>query len=71
MKVLISGFLILFFTTACGEHSKHAFYDILHESERQKCLREGQKDCPRETIYEAYKKDREEAIQYDKYGNPK
>ena len=71
MKVIFFICLTLLFTTACGESSKHALYDMLHERERQECLKEGQKDCPREKNYEQYKKDREEAVQYDKYGNTK
>lgn len=77
MKILSFICLALFFITACGDRSKHAFYDALQEHERQKCLQEGKKDCPRGTTYEEYKSEREkisdheEPVQYDKYGNVK
>lgn len=49
--------------TACGERSKHAFYDMLHEHKRQACLKQGRTDCHREESYEKYKSRRDSEIE--------
>jgi hypothetical protein len=35
---------------------------MMHERERQECLKQGNKDCPRGESYQQYKKDRQEII---------
>ncbi|GMR16463.1 MAG: hypothetical protein BMS9Abin31_0799 [Gammaproteobacteria bacterium] len=67
MKTLlpIITFLIL---TAC---SQQAVYDMIHERERQECLKKGHADCPRTGDYDKYKRQRDEVIQYDNTGNIK
>lgn len=47
--------------TAC---SQQAVYTMLHERERQECLKQGRSDCPRTDNYDKYKKQREEVIQF-------
>ena len=48
--------------TAC---SQQAVYDMLHEKERQECLKQGNSDCPRAENYNEYKKQREKVIKED------
>ncbi len=55
--LLIITFLIL---TAC---SQQAVYTMIHERERQECLKQGRSDCPRAESYNKYKNQREEVIE--------
>lgn len=71
MKTLLISFTLLMLTTSCSDRSTHAFYDMLHEKERQECLKQGRKDCPRAQSYDKYKAQREEAIEYDNLGKVK
>ena len=71
MKTLLSIITFLILTTACSDRSKHAAYDMIHERERQECLKQGRTDCPRGDSYDKYKSQREEVIQYDNLGNIK
>lgn len=63
---LLSAFVIL--TASC---SKQAVYDMMHERERQECLKQGRGDCPRGDSYDKYKSQRDEVIQYDNLGSVK
>ena len=58
MKIILFS-LVLVLLTAC---SKQAVYNMMHERERQECLKQGNRDCPREESYQQYKKDRQEII---------
>ena len=61
MKIILlsSIFVIL---TAC---SQQAVYNMLHERERQECLKQGRSDCPKTDSYNEYKQQREESIRRD------
>lgn len=50
--------------TACN---KQAVYTMIHERERQECLKQGGSDCPRAENYKEYKKQREEVIEKKRY----
>lgn len=60
MKTILFS-LVLVMLTAC---SQQAAYTMIHEKERQECLKQGRSDCPRTYNYEKYKKQREEVIQF-------
>lgn len=45
--------------TAC---SQQAVYDMLHERERQECLKQGRTDCPRAENYDKYQQKRDEVM---------
>jgi len=66
MKVLLLS-LVLVMLTAC---SQQAVYTMIHERERQECLKQGRSDCPRTDNYEKYKKQREEVIQFQNTEEP-
>lgn len=71
MKVFLLSLALLLSTAACSDRSKHAVYDMIHERERQECLKQGRTDCPRGDSYNKYKSQRDEVIQYDNLGNVK
>lgn len=35
---------------------------MMHERERQECLKQGNRDCPREKNYQKFEKDRQDII---------
>lgn len=51
--------IVLVMLTAC---SQQAAYDMLHERERQECLKQGHSDCPPAESYDKYKQKRDELI---------
>ncbi len=61
MKILLFSIIVVMLT-AC---SRRAVYDMLHERERQECLKQGRSDCPRAENYDKYKKQRDKIIQYE------
>ena len=65
MKIFLFGVVLTIVTSACSNRAQHAAYDMLHERERQECLKQGQRDCPRTENYEQYKKQRKEALQIE------
>lgn len=67
MKTLLLGFSLIMLTASCSNRSKEAVYTMIHERERQECLKQGRSDCPRTENYEQYKKQREEVIQRDNF----
>jgi hypothetical protein len=58
MKISLVS-LVLIMLTAC---SQHAVYDMLHERERQECLKQGRSDCPSAESYDKYKQKRDEVM---------
>lgn len=58
MKVLLLS-IVLVMLTAC---SRQAAYEMLHERERQECLKQGRSDCPPAESYDKYKQKRDELI---------
>lgn len=60
MKLLLIS-ISLVMLAACGQQ---AVYDMMHEKNRQECLKDGHSDCPRAESYDEYKKQRDEVIQY-------
>ena len=66
MKTFLFSVVLCIVTTACSHRAQHAAYDIIHERERQECLKLGQRDCPRTENYEQYKKQRDEVLQIEK-----
>ena len=58
MKVLLLS-IVLVMLTAC---SQQAAYEMLHERERQECLKQGRSDCPPAESYDKYKQKRDELI---------
>lgn len=63
MKIFLFS-LVLMMLTACN---KQAVYTMIHERERQECLKQGGSDCPRAENYKEYKKQREEVIEKKGY----
>ena len=61
MKIFLFSILIIL-TTSCNNQTKHAVYDMLHERERQECLKQGRSDCPGAESYDQYKQKRDETI---------
>lgn len=61
MKTLLS-IIIFLILTAC---SNQAVYKMIHEKERQECLKQGRTDCPQAESYDKYKQKREEVMQRD------
>lgn len=49
-------------TASCSHQTKEAVYNMMHERERQECLKQGREDCPRGKNYQQYKKQRDEVI---------
>ena len=62
MKVLLLS-LIFVILTAC---SQQAVYNMLHERERQECLKQGRSDCPKTESDKEYKQQREESVLLEK-----
>ena len=50
------------FLSACSDRAKHAAYDMLHEKQRQDCLKQGHTDCPGAESYDKYKQKRDEVM---------
>jgi hypothetical protein len=61
MKFFLSA-LLLIMLTACSERGNQAVYDMLHERERQECLKLGRSDCYKGESYNKYKQQRDEVI---------
>ena len=59
MKIILFS-LVLVLLTAC---SKQAVYNMMHERERQECLKQGRNDCPRQENDNKYKQQRDEVLQ--------
>ena len=62
MKFFLSSIVVVILTTSCSNRTKHAVYDMMHERERQECLKQGRSDCPRTERYDEYKQKRDELI---------
>ena len=62
MKIFLLSVALIIATTACSNRARHAAYDMLHERERQECLKQGRSDCPSIEPYEKYKQKRDEVI---------
>lgn len=45
--------------TACSQQS---VYDMLHEKQRQDCLKQGRSDCHRAESYDKYNQKRDEVM---------
>ena len=60
MKFFLLGLIIL--TASCSQPAKEAVYNMMHERERQECLKQGRSDCPRGESYDKYKQKREDVI---------
>lgn len=58
MKIILS-ILTIIILPAC---SQHTVYDMIHERERQECLKQGRTDCPRAENYDKYKRQRDESL---------
>jgi len=50
------------FTASCSNQAKEAVYNMMQERERQECLQQGNKDCPRGESYPQYKQQRDEVL---------
>jgi len=61
MKIFLVSF-VLVMLTAC---TSQAVYDMMHERERQECLKQGRSDCQRGESYDKYKQKRDEVMQYE------
>jgi len=59
MKIFLLSSILIVLVTAC---SKQVVYDSMHGYERQQCLKQGHKECPRAENYEKYKKHRNEIV---------
>ena len=64
MKIFLLSALIILITS-CSNRTKHAVYDMLHEKERQECLKQGRTDCPHAESYDKYKQKRDEIMKSD------
>ena len=62
MKIFLFSVVLSIVTTACSNRAQHATYDMLHERERQECLKQGRSDCPTAESYDKYKQKRDELI---------
>ena len=62
MKFFLFIVVVVILTTSCSNRTKHAVYDMLHERERQECLKQGRSDCQRIESYDEYKQKRDELI---------
>lgn len=71
MKFFLLTTILIIVTASCSNRTQHAVYDMIHERERQACLKQGRMDCPRGESYDKYKNQRDEVIQYDNTGNIK
>ena len=58
MKILSLSFIAILLI-AC---SQQAVYDMLHEKERQDCLKQGRSDCHRAESYDKYNQKRDEVM---------
>lgn len=62
MKFILLSLVLAVLTVSCSNRAKHAVYDMMHERERQECLKQGRSDCPRTDSYNEYKKQRDDVI---------
>ena len=62
MKLFLSGFVLVMLTVSCSKRANQVVYDMIHERERQECLKQGRDDCIRVESYDKYKKQREEEM---------
>ncbi|MCW8901719.1 MAG: hypothetical protein OQK75_07020 [Gammaproteobacteria bacterium] len=62
MKIFLTSFVFMMLTASCGNKSQEAFYNMIHERERQECLKQGRTECPRGESYDKYKQKREDVI---------
>ena len=62
MKIFFISFALVMLTASCSHQTKEAVYNMMHERERQECLKQGREDCPRGKNYQQYKKQRDEVI---------
>ena len=62
MKIFLISFALVMLTASCSHQTKEAVYNMMHERERQDCLKQGREDCPRGESYQQYKKQRDEVF---------
>lgn len=60
MKIIFSCLVLVMLTVSCSPRTKEAVYNMMHDLERQECLKQGNKDCSRGESYQQYKKVRQE-----------
>ena len=62
MKIFLISLALVMLTASCSHQAKEAVYNMMHERERQDCLKQGREDCPREESYQQYEKQRDEVF---------
>lgn len=62
MKSFLSALLLLMLTASCSDRGNRVVYDMIHERERQECLKSGRSDCYKGESYNKYKQQRDEVI---------
>lgn len=62
MKIFLFSLALATLTVSCSNRSKHAVYDMMHEKQRQDCLKQGRSDCPGAERYDKYKQKRDEEL---------
>ena len=60
MRIILLSLIML--TVSCSQRTKETVYNMIHERERQECLQQGRRDCPRTESFEKYNKQRDEVI---------
>ena len=65
MKIFLLSFILVMVTVSCSQRTKEAVYNMMHERERQECLKQGRSDCHRAESYYKYKQQRDEVLQHE------
>ena len=63
MKIILFSLVLVLLTVSCSQRTKEAVYNMMHERERQECLKQGRNDCPRQENDNKYKQQRDEVLQ--------
>ena len=62
MKFFLISFILVMLTVSCSDKTKETVYNMMHERERQECLKQGRSDCPRVEHFDKYNNQRDEVI---------
>lgn len=62
MKVFLISFVLIILTASCSNQANEAVYNMMHEKQRQDCLQQRNKDCPRSESYKEYKQKRDDVF---------
>lgn len=64
MKIVLTSIILVLLTASCSSNqAKEAVYNMMHDKQRQDCLQQRNKECPRSESYNDYKQKRDVVLE--------